>query len=297
MKMKTKKTNVKIKEMIFYSVIFIILVVYVVALCSLLVWAVMTSFKEQFDFRINIIGLPKKWVWNYTFVYNNFFVEIATESGTRPVYMVEQFYNTILYAVGCAFINTFVTCTVAYLCALFPYKFSKFIYSLVLVVMIIPIYGTTAPTILMAKRMQIYDTIWGQWIMKAHFLGLPYLIFYNTFKGMSQELSEAAKIDGASNLTIYLKILFPLAGSTFLTFFIMSLIGFWNDYSVPLYFMPSKPTVALALLDFSNTTELGLNTIPMRMTGAVLVLIPILIVFLIFNKRLMGNATIGGIKE
>ena len=168
---------------------------------------------------------------------------------------------------------------------------------IVIVTMSLPIIGALPSEIMVAKMLRLYDTFWGQWIMKAHFLGLPYLIFYNTFKGMSQELSEAAKIDGASNLTIYLKILFPLAGSTFLTFFIMSLIGFWNDYSVPLYFMPSKPTVALALLDFSNTTELGLNTIPMRMTGAVLVLIPILIVFLIFNKRLMGNATIGGIKE
>ena len=295
--METSKKKIKVGEKIFYLIIFSILVLYVVALCTLLGWAALTSFKEQFDFRINIIGLPKKWVWNYTFVYNNFFVEIATSTGTRPVYMVEQFYNTILYSVGCAFINTFVTCTVAYLCALFPYKFSKLVYSLVIVVMIIPIYGTTAPTILMAKRLGIYDTIWGQWIMKAHFLGLPFLIFYNTFSGMSQELSEAAKIDGANNLTIYIKILFPLAGSTFLTFFIMSLIGNWNDYSTPLYYLPSYPTVALALLDFSNTTELGLNTIPMRMTGAVLVLVPILIVFLIFNKRLMGNATIGGIKE
>ena len=295
--METSKKKIKVGEKIFYLIIFSILVLYVVALCTLLGWAALTSFKEQFDFRINIIGLPKKWVWNYTFVYNNFFVEIATSTGTRPVYMVEQFYNTILYSVGCAFINTFVTCTVAYLCALFPYKFSKLVYSLVIVVMIIPIYGTTAPTILMAKRLGIYDTIWGQWIMKAHFLGLPFLIFYNTFSGMSQELSEAAKIDGANNLTIYIKILFPLAGSTFLTFFIMSLIGNWHDYSTPLYYLPSYPTVALALLDFSNTTELGLNTIPMRMTGAVLVLVPILIVFLIFNKRLMGNATIGGIKE
>ena len=60
--------------------------------------------------------------------------------------------------------------------------------------------------------------------------------------------------------------------------------------------MPSKPTVAYGMFVIANATTPGLSTIPMRMAGAMLMLIPILIVFLCFHKRLIGNLTVGGIK-
>ena len=73
-------------------------------------------------------------------------------------------------------------------------------------------------------------------------------------------------------------------------------IGFWNDYQVPLLYMPSYPTVAYGMYNMANTRENNLSSVPMRMTGAMLMFIPIFTLFLIFQKRLLGNLTVGGIK-
>ena len=108
--------------------------------------------------------------------------------------------------------------------------------------------------------------------------------------------TEAAKIDGAGNLAVLLRIILPLVRNTFFTVMLINFIAFWNDYQTPLIYMPSYPTIALGMFYMASTTENGLSTVPMRMTGAMLMLIPILVLFLCFHKRLLGNLTVGGIK-
>ena len=66
----------------FTIVLLVFLAIYVVTLAAPLLWSLLTSLKEQRDFRINIIGLPKEWAWgNYPYVFGNFSVPVDTESG------------------------------------------------------------------------------------------------------------------------------------------------------------------------------------------------------------------------
>ena len=240
--------------------------------------------------------MPEKFVWNYTFVYTKFYVSVLTESGMEVVYMETMFVYSILYSLGCAFFQTLVPCITAYLCARFNYKFSKIVYTAVIVVMILPIVGSLPAELQMAKNTGLYDSIWGLWIMKANFLGMYFLVFYDGFKGLSMTYTEAAKIDGASNMHILLAIVLPLVKNIFFTVMLVNFIGFWNDYQVPLLYMPSYPTVAYGMYNMANTRENNLSSVPMRMTGAMLMFIPIFTLFLIFQKRLLGNLTVGGIK-
>ena len=126
-----KKGNHKIEGRfnLFTAATFIVLVIYVLILTGLLLWAVMTSFKTVSDYRLNKIGLPKEWVWNYKSVYDQFYVFITTDTGRERVYMGKMFLNAFLYSLGCAFTNTLVPCFTAYLCARFKYKFSKIIHT------------------------------------------------------------------------------------------------------------------------------------------------------------------------
>ena len=71
---------------------------------------------------------------------------------------------------------------------------------------------------------------------------------------------------------------------------------FWNDYQMPLIYLPSHPTVAHGMYHMATTTINKLSYVPMRMAGAMELLIPILILFLFTHKRLLGNLTVGGIK-
>lgn len=294
-----QKENAKVlktKFSPFTIVLLIVLAAYVLSMFTLIGWALITSFKSPNDFRTNAIGMPEKFVWNYTFVYTKFYVSVLTESGMEVVYMETMFVYSILYSLGCAFFQTLVPCITAYLCARFSYKFSKIVYTAVIVVMILPIVGSLPAELQMAKNTGLYDSIWGLWIMKANFLGMYFLVFYDGFKGLSMTYTEAAKIDGASNMHILLAIVLPLVKNIFFTVMLVNFIGFWNDYQVPLLYMPSYPTVAYGMYNMANTRENNLSSVPMRMTGAMLMFIPIFTLFLIFQKRLLGNLTVGGIK-
>lgn len=294
-----QKENAKVlktKFSPFTIVLLIVLAAYVLSMFTLIGWALITSFKSPNDFRTNAIGMPEKFVWNYTFVYTKFYVSVLTESGMEVVYMETMFVYSILYSLGCAFFQTLVPCITAYLCARFNYKFSKIVYTAVIVVMILPIVGSLPAELQMTKNTGLYDSIWGLWIMKANFLGMYFLVFYDGFKGLSMTYTEAAKIDGASNMHILLAIVLPLVKNIFFTVMLVNFIGFWNDYQVPLLYMPSYPTVAYGMYNMANTRENNLSSVPMRMTGAMLMFIPIFTLFLIFQKRLLGNLTVGGIK-
>ena len=148
----------------------------------------------------------------------------------------------------------------------------------------------------MAKALGLFDKFYGLWLMKANFLGLYFLVFHGIFKTLPMAYTEAAKIDGAGNLAVLLRIILPLVRNTFFTIMLINFIAFWNDYQTPLIYMPSYPTIALGMFYMASTTENGLSTVPMRMTGAMLMLIPILVLFLCFHKRLLGNLTVGGLK-
>ena len=106
-----QKENAKVlktKFTPFTIVLLIVLAAYVLSMFTLIGWALITSFKSPNDFRTNAIGMPEKFVWNYTFVYTKFYVSVLTESGMEVVYMETMFVYSILYSLGCAFFQTLV---------------------------------------------------------------------------------------------------------------------------------------------------------------------------------------------
>lgn len=286
----------KARLSVFSAVLLVFLALYALSLLLLLAWALMTSFKSQDDFRLNVIGLPNVFMWNYTYVFRLFVVRIATPEGTQAVGMGMMYVNSFLYSVGCAFFGTLVPCLTAYLCAKFAYKISKAIYAAVIITMILPVVGNLPSEIQIAKFFGLFDHIWGLWIMKANFLGMYFLVLYAVFRGIPAAYAEAAKMDGAGNFSILCRIMLPLVKNTFFTVMLINFINFWNDYQIPLVYLPSHPTVSVGMYQMAYTRENGLSTVPMRMTGAMLMLVPILIVFFIFQKRLIGNLAVGGIK-
>jgi ABC-type glycerol-3-phosphate transport system permease component len=272
------------------------LIAYTICLFVPIIWGLITSFKGQADFRINVIGLPKEWIWNYKQVFQQFVIPIFTDSGTVHIGMGEMLTNSLLYAIGCAFFSTLIPCITSYLCARYDYFLSKVIYVIVIVTMILPIVGSLPSEIRVARAIGAYDHMWGMWLLKANFLGLYFIVFYNQFKSIPQAYAEAARIDGAGNWSILLKIMLPLARNTFLTVMLIRFIEFWNDYQTPLIYLSTKPTISLGVYHMAYTTLNELSTIPMRMTAAVIAMVPIMVLFLCCHKRLLGNLTVGGIK-
>lgn len=298
--MKTNEKNKLLsKASVFSIVVLVVLIIETMLLLGLLTWGFITSFKDNsLDFRINPIGFPKKVIFqNFIDVWESFSYEVGTDSGARrQVYVPEMFLNAFLYAFGCAFTGTLIPCITSYACARYKYKFSGFMRTLVIVIMALPIVGNQPAEIRMARAFGFYDQIWGLWIMRANFLGMYFLVFYATFRAFPASYSEAAKIDGASNWTIMVRIMLPLIRNTFFTVMLINFISFWNLYDIPLIYLPRHPTIALGLYFMMHSNGQKISNTPARMSAAMMMLIPILIVFLFMQKRLLGSLTVGGVK-
>ena len=297
------KSKIKHKPSIILIATQVILVLYAISLLTMLLWGFYNSFKDYIEYDDSALALPKKWLFDNVLVaISRMKVEIDVINGpvaTRFVSAPEMFYNTILYAVGGGFVVTFFPCVVAYVVSKYSKNFKCLgVYtSIVIICMSIPIVGSQASELAIANKLNMIDQIWGLWVLKAYFLGMYYLVFLASFKSIPDSFSEAAKIDGASNFQILSHIMFPLVKTTFTTIFLIKFIELWNDYQTPLLFMPNRPTISYGLYRFGNSTDPTVATVPMQMMGSMIVFIPILVVFSIFQKRIMGNISMGGLKE
>ena len=278
--------------------LFIILAVYSISMLYPMFWAVITSVKEQYDFLDNVLGMPSKvMIENFGTVFKHFSAPAETAGIQTEQGFWQMLGNTILYVGGSALTSTIVPCITAYATAKFPQKkMSSIIYGAVIVTMMIPIVGSYPSEINMLQKLGLYNTLLGAWIQKANFLGMYYLVFHAAFKGLAKDYSEAAEIDGASEFTVMTRIMLPLVRNAFFTVFLVKFVEFWNDYQVPILYLPSRPTLSYGLYYVSNYTANMISTVPMRMAGCIIILIPILVLFIAFNDKLMGNITLGGVK-
>lgn len=283
----------KTVNVIFKTVVITVLTLYSLILFSLLYLTIVTSFKSLPDLMNNKAGLPQKWIFqNYIDAFSMFNVTLKNK---RVVYLGEMFWNTILYAGGSAFFATLVPCLMAYCCAKFNVSLNKFIYGTVIVGMILPIVGALPSSIQICKALGIFNTMIGMWIMKANYMGTYFLIFYATFKSLSDEYKEAAIIDGANDYYVLLKIIFPLVKTVMLAVFTLNLISFWNDYQTPLIYLESYPTAAVGMFRFGGSSN-GASLPNIQMTGCMILFIPIFVFYMAFRDLFIGNLTVGGLK-
>ncbi|MCQ3035014.1 MAG: ABC transporter permease subunit [Bacilli bacterium] len=309
-KLKFKKTNeIKEKFTPLSALMLVVLIAFSVTLIGVLIWAIVISMKDE---RWIIYGdnylLPNFWRNNYGLAFQNLTVDGQS--------LVQLFSNTFIYAIGCAFFNTLVPCITAYFAARYKFKYSKIIYFTVVIVMVIPIVGSLPSEIRTSKGYLFglfdifggnetlrnmfapYGNVWGLYLLKANFLGMYFLIFYEFFYSIPNSYFEAAKIDGAKPITLLLKIGLPMVRTLFLTVFLINFINFWNDYQTPLVFMKSYPTISRGVLEimWGNADPQVTQGIAGGLAAVVLMFAPTLTLFIIFNKKMMGNLNVGGIK-
>ena len=281
-----------------YIVLFVCMFLYVAFLTYLMFWGIITSLKTVSDFNDNVLGFPTEATFkNFITIFNNFYVRVNVDGVLVPKFIEDMLLNTLLYALGGAFISTFVPCIVAYAVTRFDFKFNAVIKGVVIITMILPIIGSAPAEIQLLRELGLYDSIIGNWIQKFHFLGMYFLVFTAAFEVIPKDFAEAAYMDGASEFKLLTKIMFPMVSTVFTTVLLINFIGLWNDYQTPMLYLPTHPTLAFGIFDLSRTTINELSNVPARMAGCVILLVPILIIFIAFRKKIMGNLTLGGVKE
>ncbi len=222
-----------------------------------------------------------------------------------------------------------VTCALAgYGFARFKFKLKGIMFTLVLLTFIVPpqtisvttyttfryfdpIYicsGLNAVGVLPEAYIDITDTLWS-FILPALFAsglksGLFIFVYRQFFRGIPKELEEAAYIDGCGSIMTFIKIIVPNAVPAFVTVFLLSLIWYYNDYyTIPL-FLPKTEVLSQSLSDmFTNMTTVGglyqnVDTIliyPIWRAGIILYFLPLLIIFLLFQKKFTESIARSGI--
>lgn len=291
----------KEKQVNYFAIaIAVVLALYAISMIVPIFWTLLTTIKLPLEYdNINKLWLPKMGVTfqNYITAFTHFKVKIDTVSGSTLSYDIfAQFFNSILYSVGCAFTTTASSMVMAYATARFKYKLSGIIYTFVLVALALPIVGSMPSEIAVAQGLGIFDTFPGIWIMRATFLNTYFLIFYAQFKSIAYDYTEAAKIDGASPFTIMFKIIVPLAFGTIISVFVLNFIAYWNDFQIPMVYIPSHPVAAYGMYKFQDYRTIEIDSDTTRLSGIVLMALPIVIFYAFFNQRLNVNMADGGVK-
>lgn len=322
---KTKRPTKKYGPFVIIGIV--LLTIYTISFLTPLFWALFTSFRNATKFSLSVnklfLGKGEKYFRpdffeNYKQVYNMMQVasyKMQTIDG-REVFakwhtynVVGLMVNSVKYAFVCTIMSTLTPCLCAYAVAKYKFKFGSFLYGVVLVTMVMPTIGNLASEMRIAKAIGFYDTLHGIAIMKGHFLGSNFLIFYAAFKSLPNDYKDAAEIDGASQLQVLLKISLPLVSTTISTIALLSFIGFWNDYSTALIYLPSMPTISYGLYYIlrgagrqyvpkgspAGTKPIS-SSIPGSVAACMIVTVPIFLVFILLRNKLMGNLTMGGLK-
>lgn len=283
--------------------IFVLLIIYTIVLFTPIIWSVIAAFMDRTDFN-NFFGTLKAYNRGIKYTFDNFVyawnnVTIIPTTSTDTMLMIpDLLLNSVLYSVGCASAFTICPVIVAYATARFKYGFSKIVYAFVIVTMALPIVGSMASEIIMLNNLGIFDTFPSMFILRFNFLSIYFLILHAQFSSLPMDYTEAAKIDGASNLRIMLQVIIPQSLNTIVTVFVLSFISYWNDYQIPLLYLPSYPTAAYGIYDFvvQNTAGEGAY-VPTQLAATILMTLPIIVVFIIANKRIRVSVAMGGIKS
>ena len=279
----------------------VILALYTVVLIVPLLWALYTSFIDYTMYDLGTAREDLKMMMNSEYLtWQNLitaFTKFKVDIGDG-VHITEMFVYSVLYSGGCAIIATMVPCVMAYLVARYDYFLGKIVYGIVLVTMAIPIVGSLPSEIRMIENLHLMDTLWGLYILRMNFLGIYFLVFHAQFKAIPKDYTEAAELDGASDWHIMLRIIFPISIGTITTVILLNFITYWNDYQIPMIYWPSHPVMAYGMYYFVKVTrgQDGQGSTPVSVSSMILVAIPILILFGIFNKKIMSNMSIGGVK-
>lgn len=260
------------------------------------VWMLSTSFKsKEAIFTKTPQIIPKRpTLENYLRIFNIEPEEIRTQKGIIGINFWQSFKNSLIVSVIIPIVSLFLNSLAAFAFAKYNFKGRDKIFTLLLATMMVPGQMTMIPVFLLLKYLGLLNSYLGLILPAA---GSVYSVFLirQFMLTIPNDLIDAAKIDGCSDFTIYWKIVLPLCKPILATLGMFSFMGTWNDFLWPLIVMTSEKkytlTVALANLSGEYVTEYGL-----LMAGAVIVVLPIIVIYLFTQRFIIESFAHTGIK-
>ena len=287
----TKRTGI---DKVFRIIGIIIMSLLSLSYVYMYLWLLLNSFRTSGNFIIDSFKLFD--FGNFTLDnYKTLFTVQIAGSSRNPVYLHDTIITTVVLVVGQVALAITIPAFTAYIIAKYEFKLKNIIYNVSIVSFIIPTVGSIATTYRLMMKLHLLNTYFGIFLMAAGGFGLGFLLFKNFFAAIPWEYAESAFLDGATDLGVFLKIMYPQAVPILTAIAITAFIGCWNDYNTAYVFMPNRPTISLGVSQLYTKME-GKLLLPVAFAGMTVLATVSLIVFTIFNKLIMSNFSAGGLK-
>lgn len=215
-------------------------------------------------------------------------VEVLLDS---PGYFT-MFWNSVVISLGILAGQLLVDVAAAWALARFPLRGKKVILTAYIVLMLMPFQVLMFPQYLVLQKLHLLDTP-GAVILPAIFSTFPVFILHRTFKAIPQEILEAARLDGAGELRIFVQIAIPLGAPGILSVVILTFLDSWNMIEQPMTYLKTKSLWPLSLF----LPEIEMADIGMGFAAALLMLIPALLLFISCEEYLEQGIALSGGKD
>ena len=208
--------------------------------------------------------------------------------------MFRAIWNSTLLTVGSVTLIVLCSALVAFVMQRRQDQIASIGSSIMLAGLIIP--PAVVPTIFLLQWLGIYKTLFGLILIEVAFT-MPFatLIFRAFMANIPRELDEAAIIDGASPLRVFTSIILPLLKPAVITVIVTSSVGIYNDFTLPLYFLPGNENVTAQLTLFNFISQFN-SQWNLLFADVVVITIPPLIMFMFFQRQLVSGLTAGAKK-
>lgn len=262
----------------------------VFAICAAIVaitpfiFMVINSFKEKFEMLTKgVFSLPDRL---------NFDNYIEVIKGNFTSY----FFNSVIVLVVSLVILLMISAFASYPLSRFKFKMKGFVYAVIVACMSIPVHITLIPIFKMSQTLHLYDSIWaliGPYVA----INIPISVFILTsfMEQIPKELEEAATIDGCGKIRIFFSVILPMAKPGLSTLAIYNGVNMWNEFIFGYTLTQSQGNRTLPLAVWEFQGQYSMNT-PMIMSVLTLTVLPMIILFIFAQDKLIKGMAAGAVK-
>lgn len=256
-------------------------------------WIVINSTKTQ----ANIFQSFGFW-FARPFVFFHTFSMLFQDVDGNGVY-VRWFGNTVLYAVLGGGGATALSALAGYGFARYRFRGSRMLFYLVMAALLVPITAITLPLFLVYTKAHMINSIWGMVLPSMVSPVGMYLMRTYVQVSVPEELLDAARIDGAGEVRIFLRIALPLMVPGLMTVLLISVVAVWNNYFLPLIIFSRNElfplTVGMGLWSQHAPTSGDQNLYPLIVMGGMVTVVPLIALFLALQRYWRGGLLLGSI--
>ena len=246
---------------------------------------VFTAGKTQAESSFLEFTWPTEWV---------LFDNIVTVLQNRDFLLIRAFVNSTVLTVAAVSIMVVLGAMVGYVLQRRKSRWNPLVNGLVLAGLIIP--PAVVPTIWVMQGLGLFKTLVGLIAVHVAFgLSFCILLFRAFVATIPRELDEAAIIDGAGSVKLFFRVIFPLLKSVIITVIVVQAVTVFNDFAFALYFLPGDDNATVQLTTFNYKSQ-ALSAYNLLFANVLLITIPPLIMYIIFQRQIVAGMTSGAVK-